>query len=260
MIAPEQIRQYREQGYVAIHDLLSPEEIDELNRHAASVVTGRAALTGNNRIWMEPDAEEQNLVKDGPDPEYLFKIGHQMHMDDPVFQKYAIHPRIVEILRKLVGRDIKCVQSMFLDKPPHLGVGQPYHQDSWYLKTDPDSLMAVWIACDDAEVDNGCLFVVPGSHRDPIHPHEKPLDPRQRKIYIEVHSARTRVEQAIPLKTGSAAFFTGHTLHRSGHNTTMRHRRAYVLHYADARSRWLNDPAARNPFLLVHGREYPGNL
>ncbi|MSR82622.1 MAG: hypothetical protein EXS58_06810 [Candidatus Latescibacteria bacterium] len=119
--------------------------------------------------------------------------------------------------------------------------------------------MAVWIACDDAEVENGCLHVVPGSQADPIHPHEKPLDPLQQRIYVEVHSARERAEIAVPLKAGSAVFFNGHMLHRSGHNRSGR-RRAYVLHYADAHSQWLNDPAAVNPFLLVRGREYPGCL
>jgi len=255
----ERLLQYRRQGFMVIEDLLTAAECDELNGYAADVVRGKIALTGKNAIWMEPDAVEQGFSK-GQTPEYLFKIGHQMHMDDSVFQKYAVHPALVGILKKIVGPDVKCVQSMFLDKPPHLGVGQPYHQDSWYLKTDPDTLMAVWIACDDADRENGCLHVIPGSQNDPIFPHEKPVDHRQQKIYIEVHSARTRPERSVPLQKGSAVLFTGHMLHRSGHNTTDRHRRAYVLHYANAHSRWLNDPSLKNPFLRVCGREYKGRL
>jgi phytanoyl-CoA hydroxylase len=71
---------------------------------------------------------------------------------------------------------------------------------------------------------------------------------------------QTRPEVAVPLRRGSAVFFPGRLLHRSGNDLTERRRRAYVLHYADARSRWLNDPAAKNPFLLVTGREYLGAL
>lgn len=259
MITPEQAKHYREQGYLIVEDVFTEGECAELRRYAAQVVRGDIPLEEGNRVWMEPDALEQGLTE-GHDPEYLFKIGHQMHMSNPVFQKYAVHPNLKAILSHLVGPDVKCVQSMYLDKTPELGVGQPYHQDAWYLKTDPDTLMAVWIACDDAMVENGCLFVVPGSQNDPIYPHEKPIDPAQGRLYVEVHSARKRNEQMVSLKTGSAAFFSGHVLHRSGNNVTERHRRAYVLHYADARSRWLDDPKAANSFLLVLGQEYPGCL
>jgi phytanoyl-CoA hydroxylase len=65
---------------------------------------------------------------------------------------------------------------------------------------------------------------------------------------------------AVPLKRGSGVFFPGRMLHRSGNNHTGRRRRAYVLHYGDAHSRWLSDPKAKNPFLLVCGREYPRGL
>lgn len=259
MVTPEQVQHYREHGYLVVNDILTAEESAELNQYAYDVVAGKIPLPPGNGIWMEQAAVDKGLVK-GNTPEYLFKIGHQMHMKDSIFQKYAIHPKLVEVLEHLVGPDIKCVQSMYLDKPPGLGVGQPYHQDSWYLKTAPDTLMAAWIACDDADQENGCLSVIPDSHRDPIFPHEQPVDPEKRKVYVEVHNARSRPEQMVPLKTGSAVFFAGHVLHRSGNNHTNRRRRSYVLHYADAKSRWLNDPHAKNPFHPVRGREYPGCL
>ena len=259
MITAEEISQYRKDGYVVIEDVFSVAECAELRQYASDVVRGDIALSGGNTVVMEPDALEKGLTEGG-DAEYLFKIGHQMHMTDAVFQKFAVHPKLKTILASLIGPDVKCVQSMYLDKPPELGVGQPYHQDAWYLKTDPDSLMAVWIACDDATLENGCLFVVPGSQNDPVHPHEVPLEPAQRRTFVEVHQARERDEKMVSIKTGSAVFFGGHVLHRSGHNTSSSHRRSYVLHYADAKSKWLNDPEAKNPFLLVIGQEYPGKV
>ena len=124
-----------------------------------------------------------------------------------------------------------------------------------------DTLMALWMALEDTDRENGCLAVVPGSHTDPIHPVETPEEAMQAKIYrITAVGARQRTEVEVPLKAGSGVFFTGHVLHRSGHNRSQRHRRAYVLHYADARSKWLNDPKAVHPHLLVAGREYPGGL
>jgi phytanoyl-CoA hydroxylase len=255
-----QIEQYRECGYFVIPAAYSAEECEELCAHARDVVEGRTSIAPPSRVWIEPAAEEQGLVTEQNRWDYLFKIGHRMHMTDPVFRKYAVHANLADALEALIAPDIKCVQSMFLDKPRNLGVGQPYHQDAHYLKTDPDTLCAVWVALDDADLENGCLRVVPGSHKEPVHPHATPVDPAQRKVYVEVHSARTRPEVALPLKRGDAVIFPGHLLHRSGNNDTARRRRSYVLHYTDARSRWLNDPKAKNPFLLVRGREYPGRV
>jgi phytanoyl-CoA hydroxylase len=121
--------------------------------------------------------------------------------------------------------------------------------------------MALWLALEDADEENGCLAVIPSSHTEPIHPVEEPQEPMQAKIFrITAVGARGRPEALVPLKAGSGVFFYGHLLHRSGHNRSTRHRRAYVLHYADARSKWLNDSKAKNPHLLVAGREYPGRL
>ncbi len=260
VLTAEQLAFYRENGFLIVESVLTPQECDELNERAVEVVNGKVKLAEGNDVWFEPSAEEKGWVsKEKPNPLYLFKIGHQMHWTDPVFRHYAMHERILDILNELVGPDLKCVQSMYIDKPKNIGVGQPYHQDSHYLRTDPDTLIGVWIACDDVDAENGCLHVIPGSQGEPIHPHETPVDPEQRKYFLEVLSARSREETACPLKKGSAVFFPGTMLHRSGNNyTSDRQRRAYVLHYCDARSRWVNNPNARNPHLLVRGRQYPG--
>lgn len=251
---------FRQTGYLVVPNLFTAEECHRLNERAQAMVEGRAPLGERNAVRLEPDAEERGLVTDANRYALLFKIGHRMQATDPVFRDAACHPRVVAVLQELIGPDVKCVQTMYIDKPPGIGVGQPYHQDSHYLKTDPDTLMAVWIALDDADVENGCLHVIPGSQGEPVYPHETPVDPAQRTIYIEVHSARERAEVAVPLPRGSGVFFPGHMLHRSGNNRSDRTRRAFVAHYADARSRWLRQDDPNHPFLLVCGREYPGGL
>jgi phytanoyl-CoA hydroxylase len=252
-----QAQQYRDCGYVVVEDLIGPADCHRLIEHARDVVEGRAKTRGE--VWIEEEALARGVDTDANRFDNLFKIGHQMHHTPGPFQQYATLPALVGMLTQLIGPDVKCIQSMFIDKPPGVGTGQPYHQDAWYLKTQPDTLMALWLALEDADADNGCLAVVPGSHTDPIHPVEEPDDPMQAKIFrITAVGAKERNEVQVPLKAGSGVFFTGHVLHRSGHNRSARHRRAYVLHYADACSRWLNDPKAKNPHLLVAGREYPG--
>jgi phytanoyl-CoA hydroxylase len=252
--------QFQDTGYVVVPDLFTPEECERLNERARAMVEGRSPLGERDKVWIEPDAEERGLVNETNRYDMLFKIGHHMYETDPVFRDAACHPRIVAVLQELLGPDVKCVQTMYIDKPPGIGVGQPYHQDSHYLRTDPESLLAVWIALDDADIENGCLHVIPGSQSEPVYPHETPVDPAQRKIYVEVHEARERAEVAVPLPRGSGVFFPGHMLHRSGNNRTSRKRRSFVAHYAGSRSRWLWKDDPNHPFLLVCGQEYPEGL
>src|SRR5262249_37812416 len=153
-----------------LRGVYSAAECEELCAYAREVVEGRVSLAAPSRVWIEPAAEEQGLVTADNRWDYLFKIGHRMHMTDPLFQKYAVHPNLADALGGHSGPVIKCVQSRFLDKPRNLGVGQPYHQDAPSLKTAPDTLCAAWVALDDADLENGCLRVIPGSHQEPIYP------------------------------------------------------------------------------------------
>src|SRR5260370_22876267 len=138
------------------------------------------------------------------------------------------------MLTQLVGPNVKCVQSMFIDKPPDTGTGQPYHQDAWYLKTKPDTLMALWLACEDADHDNGCLAVIPGSHTDPIHPVEEPSDPMQAKIFrITAAGAKHPAEVEVPLRPVSGLFLPGLVLPLSANNRSSRLPALSVLQPAD---------------------------
>ncbi|AZN39642.1 phytanoyl-CoA dioxygenase family protein [Paenibacillus albus] len=259
-VTAEELKHYREQGFLIVHQLYTPEECDQIIARAEGMVDGTVPMYRGNALYMEPEAVLQGLVSDEkPNAEYLFKIGHEMHLSDPVFRYYAMHDKIADVLNAIIGPDIKCIQSMYIDKPRNLGIGQPYHQDSHYLKTVPDTVIGVWIACDDVDVANGCLHVIPGSQNSQIYPHDAPVDIMQRKYFQEVHAARTMREVPCILPKGSAVFFPGTLLHRSGNNVTEdRQRRAYVVHYADAQSKPGRAPAVPNPHLLVRGRQYPG--
>ncbi|RAP78436.1 phytanoyl-CoA dioxygenase family protein [Paenibacillus montanisoli] len=255
-----QIEHYKQNGYLLIEQLLSSEECDELNRTAADIVMGKIPLEEGNGFEMEPAAVSLGLASQtNPDPAYLFKIGHRIHVSNPVFRHYAMCKKITDAIASLIGPDLLCVQSMYIDKPRKIGIGQPYHQDSHYIRMEPDTLIGVWIALDDVDEQNGCLHVIPGSQREEVHPHETAIDVRQKQLYLEVHSARKRPEIACPLPKGGVVFFPGTMLHRSGNNITAdRQRRAYVLHYCNARSILKHKPEYEQ-YLLVRGNHYCGS-
>jgi phytanoyl-CoA hydroxylase len=137
------------------------------------------------------------------------------------------------------------MQSMLFLKPPGLQ-GQAWHQDERYIPTRDRSLIGAWIALDDAHVDNGCLWVLPGSHRRgslwPTRAHGRPdeFDPSD-----EAHGFDAGDAVAVEVQTGDVVFFNGYLLHRSLRNRSSRTRRALVNHYMSA--------ASNLPWMLSEG-------
>jgi len=84
------------------------------------------------------------------------------------------HPKLTNILTSIVSPNVKTMQSMFFVKAPGKP-GQAWHQDEIFIPTRDKSLVGAWIALDDATIDNGCLFIHPGSHKEgilhPMKPH-----------------------------------------------------------------------------------------
>jgi len=135
------------------------------------------------------------------------------------------HQGTKEVLSQVIGPNVKAMQSMMFMKSPGLP-GQAWHQDEFYIPTRDRSLTGVWIALDPATVENGCLWVIPGSHRRgvlyPMKPHGDPRYDAADRAYNWEH-LHDEEKDAIPvvLSPGSAVFFNGYVLHRSLENKCM---------------------------------------
>ena len=116
-----------------------------------------------------------------------------------------------------------------LDKPPRYGHEAPWHQDEAYW--DPTlsyHAVGAWMPLDDADVDNGCMWFVPGSHLGPLLPHQHlGGDPTIHGLEL-IDPVDTSTAVAVPLRAGGASFHHPRTLHFSRPNTTDRRRRAYA--------------------------------
>ena len=96
----------------------------------------------------------------------------------------------------------------------------------------------IWLAIDDADEENGCLWVVPETHNGQIYDHVEPAGEYNQNEFREVLEARDMEEVPVPLKSGSALFFDGRLLHRSGPNLSDRDRACYVIHNTTADTRF----------------------
>lgn len=229
-LLPEHQTFYRDYGYLVASDLLSPEEIKELKQETAQIFRG---TRGTPEGLVEVGAQE-------PDAEVLKKYVaiHFPHKISPVVHRYLSHPRVVDILTGIVSPNVKCMQSMLFVKAPGKA-GQAWHQDEYFIPTRDRSLVGVWIAIDDATVENGCLWIIPGSHQPGyIRPRVANHSDEYADVdTVDVSDFDQQTIVPVEVERGSVVFFNGYVLHSSQRNKTQdRFRTALVNHYMSAES------------------------
>ncbi len=224
------ISQVRRDGYGVLAGGLSPDEVAEINAEALRLCRGELGDLGPDSAPAGPMPEADALRR------YL--CVHHPHKISPVVRRALAHPKIVDVLTGVIGPNVKAMQSMLFTKAEGKP-GQAWHQDEFFIPTRDRSLTAAWIALDDATVDNGCLWVLPGSHaRGVIYP-DREHDDARFDCTVEAYDFPYRDSDAVPVEVpaGSIVFFNGYLLHRSLPNTAARGlRRALVNHYMSAES------------------------
>jgi hypothetical protein len=243
-------QQFVDDGFVVVDNLLSRAELDEIVVDAAKFARGDY-----------PVLNPPTLPEGATDDEALQHVlaVHFPHWVSQVALDMINHPGIAEVLHQIVGAHlahwdgaVKCCQSMLFVKGPGMP-GQAWHQDERYIPTRDRSLLGAWIAIDDATIDNGCLWVVPGSHRNgylwPAGPHG---NADEYDTSDQAYGFDDSKGIAVEVKAGSVVFFNGYLLHRSLKNRTNGYRRALVFHYLNA---WSLLPWKTNG--SVHGLEIP---
>ncbi|HYP45904.1 MAG TPA: phytanoyl-CoA dioxygenase family protein [Propionibacteriaceae bacterium] len=225
------IDHYQQWGF-ALLDTFGPEEVAEVNAEALRICRGDlGTVTGAAGPKSDDDADDDALLR-----RYL--CIHYPHKVSAVAMRALHHPTVVSALTGVIGPNVKAMQSMLFIKSEGKP-GQAWHQDEYFIPTRDRSLTAVWIALDDATVENGCLWVLPGSHRRGVlYPARDQDDPRfdcSIEAYDFPYADRDAVAVEIP--AGTAVVFNGYLLHRSLENSGRHgYRRALANHYMSAES------------------------
>ena len=254
MTGPE-LRQYREHGYAVFPGFKSSEEIAALRARAAAIVDAfdpseaatifstQGDSTRSDAYFMESGEMIRCFLEE--DGRSVNKIGHAMHDLDPVFDAFSRDARLAEIAAAIGLHDPLIYQSMYIFKQPRIGGEVNWHQDAAFFDTDPPSVTAFWFALEDANRENGCMWVQPGGHRSPL-----------RARFIAQHGAARlhtvdatpwpTLEEATPLEVqaGALVVFDGMLPHYSAPNRSSHSRHAYTLHAVDgdahyAETNWL---------------------
>jgi phytanoyl-CoA hydroxylase len=207
------------------------------------------------RFFLEEDAFDASGQLRQSKDNSLNKIGHAMHDLDPVFDKFSRSPKLGLLAASLGFEDPAIIQSMYIFKPPNIGGEVVCHQDSTYIYTEPESCVGFWFALEDATIDNGCMYFIPGGHK---------MNLKQRNYRISDTELATDILDPEPwpehlklpaeASIGTLVVFDGRAPHMSGPNLSDKSRHAYTLHVIDQTCEWPADNwLQRSPDLPLRG-------
>lgn len=175
--------------------------------------------------------KEQRLAEVAVEPEDEVSKLFRIHRDEKLFREFVSDEALLDVAENLLGPDIDCFLSQFIAKRPG-ALGQPWHQDSFYFPFDRGPQVGIWLAVTEARMDNGPLWVVPGSHTEPIHAVVPDSRPHANYGYVEIVDYDTSAEIAVLMQPGDLLVFHSHLFHRSTDNDSDTSRLAMVYHLA----------------------------
>lgn len=218
---------YDQYGFLVAPNLLTQAEVGVLKKETAAIFRGeRGKVAG--LLPVEPGERDDEVLK-------KYVAIHFPHKISSTIYGFLSHERVVDILKGIVSPNVKCMQSMLFVKAPGKK-GQAWHQDEYYIPTRDRSLVGAWLAVDDASVDNGCLWIIPGR---PGYMMRRIAYQGDEYADVDTIDVAGLQEEAMPVevKSGSVVFFNGYTLHSSLSNKTKENfRTALVNHYMSAES------------------------
>jgi len=222
---------YEANGYLVLENGFTPSQIEDLKRETTLICRGER--------YDLPDHPKAAATESDADVLKRFLCIHFPHKCSDVMLATVHSAPTVKTLTTLIGPNVKCMQSMLFIKASGKP-GQAWHQDEDYIPTRDRSLVGAWIALDRATQENGCLWVMPGSHRHGIlweqHWHaDRRFDCAQESVDFPYTD-----DQAVPVEVeaGSVVFFNGYLLHRSLPNRAPEgtYRRSLVNHFMSCES------------------------
>jgi phytanoyl-CoA hydroxylase len=253
VLTDDQRQAWERDGFLVLEDFVDPASCDELMHRAGELVdqfepgdtvtifttheqtrvSDEYFLTSGDKVrfFFEEDAFAPDGTLRQPKELSINKIGHAMHDLDPVFDRFSRTPKLAEVAADIGFEDPVILQSMYIFKQPHIGGEVTCHTDHTFLWTEPQSVTGFWFALEDATLENGCMWALPGGHRIPVKSRFARADGGGTRF--EVFDATPYPDEgmvALEAPKGTLVVLHGTLPHRSGPNTSDRSRHAYTIH------------------------------
>ncbi|CAH9064646.1 unnamed protein product [Cuscuta epithymum] len=262
-LSSDELRFFNSQGYLVLESFSTAEEIESMMVRMEELLDGfdcssttsifstkNQKETSDSYFFESAEKvsfffEERAFGDNGKlkQPKHLSinKVGHALHEIDPVFKKFSSPEKVSGLLQSLGYQRPVALQSMYIFKQPGIGGEVVPHQDNSFLHTEPRSCTGLWLALEDATITNGCLWAIPGSHKnglvrrfirdeDGVH-FDKPSPSYDQKDFVPIE-----------VKAGTLVVIHGDLIHQSFENKSGKSRHAYSVHIVDTDGcKWSED-------------------
>jgi len=228
-LTPDERESWERDGFLILRGFADSAVLAAMEKRIVELVRTADAGESIGSAYVVPEL----ALADREPPEARTSKVFRVHRDEPVFREFAEQPALLDRVESLLGPELDCFLSQFIFKRPG-ALGQPWHQDAFYFPFDRGPQIGAWLAVTDATLDNGPLWVLPGSHREPVH--DVVGDRREHANFAYVEIVDHDMEQAIPvlMTAGDLLLFHSHLMHRSTDNESETGRAAMVYHYGEA--------------------------
>lgn len=215
-LTEQQIASYRENGFVVIEDFLSPAEVEEWREAVEEAVTNR----GDAKL---PGRPGELPTEDYYDNVFIQRLN--LWKDHPKMKERILAPEIGDMAAALEGVDaVRVWHDQTLIKRPWANPTS-WHLDNPYWSFSSKHAISIWIALDDATLENGCLYFLPGTHK--LATYENAGIGANMNALFKVYPQWREIKSvAAPMKAGWCSFHNGLTAHGAGANMTPGWRRA----------------------------------
>lgn len=260
-LSPEQKVQYERDGFLALRGVLTPEEVNAMKETLAGYLReGLAMLSAGvlpetdtvqcHGVWIQLEPAVLSGKAQAPDPVAAARKVWNLYGNDHLVTRLIEDGRILSLVTSILGSEVWFFADKAMLKPPHIGVEKPWHQDMPYfpfVPKEPYLHVAVWIALDDATVENGCMQYLPGSHRmgnlttDTIW--------TEGVSHLAADERRIDTSQAVMVeaKAGDVVLHDGMVLHYSAPNRSPKPRWAFILDFISTRARYTGEGEPEYP-------------
>jgi phytanoyl-CoA hydroxylase len=236
-ITDEMLDQYWEHGYTLARGLYDDDLVSSYRDRFAGIVDGDIEPS-DGMLVMRDIMVAKGAVEPKTRAEGVAKV--QDFEGDEVLYSYVTHEPLLDCVERFVGHDVFTLHTMLINKPPNVDGRHPLHQDLLYFPFRPaDKIVAAWTALERITKENGCLSIVPGSHKHGLLRHENPDWEYLNGAYFGAEGVGADTERIyLEMEPGDTVFFHPIVLHGSGRNKTQGFRRAISAHFASTACTW----------------------
>ena len=252
----DQKNSWNDFGYILIPNFVDEKFCDEMNKEVINIIKSiipeesafSHAYAGDGHIAireMKP-TEDPKSIED--EISKLFRIHSR-----GIFNEFINNEVLCDILEDILGPNVDCFLSQFIFKNPGAW-GQPWHQDSSYFPFDREPQVGAWLATSEATLENGCLVILPGSHKEHLHEHLPDDRKGSNYGYTEIKDHDFSQETPMTLNTGDLLLFHSFLMHKSYDNNSQARRTAMVYHFAETGTDFGPVDSPTNEWISVRGK------